>query len=127
MLQRANDFTSLVLKIFAIVLIAILALWVAVSVWGNIAIHNAQAPHTTNPPTVSAAPYQFYITATGQTMYSKSYTMPSKGIYVLTNYYELVKDKWLYRASKVTLDEYYWGKIVFTARQATAAPLNKLR
>ena len=111
--QTVNDSLSIILKIMAIIAITIGVLWFGLSIWGNIAIDNDKSP---DPPKESKAGYEILLHATGQTLYSNKVSDLGNGRIELNGYYEIEKDKWIYRNIDISLDKYYFGDITVRRR-----------
>lgn len=110
--QSVNDWLSVVIKILVIGVIVIGVLWFGLSIWGNIANSNDQP----EAPKESKAAYIVTLRATGQEFYTNKLSDLGNGKYELSGYYELVKNKWIYRNMDVILDKYYFGDITVRKR-----------
>ena len=110
--QRVNDWLSIILKMMAICIIVVGVLWVGLSIWGNIANSNDDP----DPPDESKAGYVVMLHATRQTLYTNKVSDLGNGRYDVQGYYELIKNKWVFRDIHLPLDEYYFGDITIKSR-----------
>lgn len=120
MLQKANEFTSLILKSMAILLAGAAIFYIGISFVGNIMLaKQAQDTGAPTPPSISKAQYEFTLKTTGEKLLAKDYdtikeTDPQ--IYRLNGYYEILDGKWRWVDRNLTLDEYYFGDIQIVKR-----------
>ena len=117
MLQRLNNFLSVVLKSVVLILLILLIPYVGVTIYGNV-VSNRPAVTDTLPamPSIKDAPFQVKLTVSGQTLLAKSYTQPAEGVYILNGFYTPADKKWIYRKGELKLDPYYWGTLTVERR-----------
>ena len=113
-MRTLNDLGSIILKWMLIVGVALTILYFGLSIWGNIAINQANKPPEL--PSLANAPYQVTFDVTGEMMQVDSYTEISNGIYQVDNYYSLDNGKWQLHKGVLELDEKYWGPITIEKR-----------
>lgn len=127
-MPRFESFKNISQGIFywiVIAVIALIAIWLVISTVGNVVL-NRQAEVPTVPD-ADKCRYAFFIEATNQTVFTDKYDIAyhkdaagnidrSKKVFTLHGYYELNKKKYLWNKGDITLDEFYFGKILLIDR-----------
>lgn len=108
---------SLVLKFFAILAIVVGIVWMGISIYANFQEFNFI--EIKNEPSVEKAQYEFKIVTTGEVLLTQDFDSSASGDrskYILHGYYKIIKDKWKYNKSDLSLDENYFGRIEYQIR-----------
>jgi hypothetical protein len=119
-MPRFESFKNISQGIFywiIITVICLLAVWIIISGIGNIVLNN-QAK-AAQPPAIEKARYAFFINATNESIFTSHYEIKSHSnnpVYILHGYYEIKNKKYYWHDSDLTLDEFYFGKILLVDR-----------
>jgi len=108
---------SVVLKLFALVAIILGIAWLGLSIYANFQEYNFI--EIKNDVSVEKAQYEFKIVTTGEVLLTENFDSVASGTrnkYILHGYYKIIKDKWKYNDSELTLDENYFGPIEYQIR-----------
>ncbi len=109
---------SVLLKLVVIGVVVLGGLWIGLSVYGNA----IESKGITEPPSVIKAQYQFIVAATGNCFLTDEYeelrpNADGSQIFTLKGYYYMEDKKWVHTKNELTLDEFYFGKILMGARR----------
>lgn len=127
-MPRFESFKNISQGIFywvILIVIGLIVAWLATSAIGNFVL-DRQADNL-KPPDVEKARYGFLINATNQTVFTNNYEIGyhtnSAGefdkrfnVYTLTGYYEFSNGKYRWHKTDITLDEFYFGRIMLIDR-----------
>lgn len=105
-----------ILIIILIVIILIVA-WMGLSIYS---CYDRQAISGTDIPDRSKAAYSVYIENTGNVIYTDDYEVHGSGIgnrvFTLAGFWEINKDKYIYKDARIILDEVIFGEITIKRR-----------
>lgn len=113
MRQAINEWLSIIIKVGAIGLIVLGALWFCTSIFANVFEVDYGMP---DYPPADKARYQVLLKTTGWVYLTNEYEQVDDGVYRLHGFYELDRRKWEWHDSVVTLDEQYFGDIIIERR-----------
>ena len=108
---------TVVLKLFALVAIILGIAWLGLSIYANFQEYNFI--EIKSEPSIQKAQYEFKIVTTGEVLLTEKFDSVASGDrqkYTLHGYYKIIKDKWKYNDSELTLDENYFGPIEYQIR-----------
>lgn len=114
--QALNDWLSIVIKIVVIGVVIIGIIYLCISGVFNWKLNQLKTP---DPPDIVAEYDEVTLTATNQKYYTENCdlirSVPYE-VYKLNGYYELVKNKWVFRDIEIMIDEEYYGDILIHRR-----------
>ena len=91
--------------------------WMGISIYANFQEYNFTG--IKNEVSVEKAQWEFRIVTTGEVLLTEDFDSVASGDrskYILHGYYKIIKDRWKYTKSDLTLDENYFGKIAYQVR-----------
>jgi hypothetical protein len=127
-MPRFEGFKNISQGIFywlVIVAVGLVVTWLVISGIGN-AVLNHQAD-AAKVPDIEKARYGFFISATNESVFTNSYEVSYhktplgqfdtvKKVYILHGYFEFNKKKYTWNKADISLDEFYFGKILVVDR-----------
>lgn len=119
MRERINEILSIILKIMAIAVICIVALWFILSVYANFTEDDAKGAIPALP-NISKAKYFLVAEPAGQIFLANKYDMATDDqykVYTLHGFYDIQKGKWKLHKGDIILNERYWGKLTLIERE----------
>lgn len=111
--QGANTWLSIIWKTLGLAVLALVGIYIGLSIWGNVSLHNDGKPPP--EPAVDKATYEILLLTTGEKLLTSDYTEDSTQ-YTLNGFYALEKGEWKHHDDTIILDEYYFGKILISRR-----------
>ena len=115
--DNTKSWLDVIIRLLAVILIIVGIAWIGISAYANIQEYNFI--EIKNDVSVEKAQYEFKIVTTGEVLLTENFDSVASGDrqkYTLHGYYKVIKDKWKYNDSELTLDENYFGPIEYQIR-----------